>query len=165
MLHSVWLLQAICILCMHSLDIGTMHKQYTHWVRSTAIVAICNMQYAIWLLPSFHTLQVGLDTINLLLGHCLAVFLFSDVIIMSKLLKNLLAHTKQIWHKIAQWPKRRLIALRPTWRMWRDGSNHIAYYRKSYTAHSICICLHNMYIAGALFLYLNCKYTICILLQ
>ena len=40
-----------------------LRKQYTYWVRSMAIVAICNMVAAI---PP-HILQVGLDAINLLL--------------------------------------------------------------------------------------------------
>ena len=44
-----------------------------------ATAAICNMVAAI-----LHILQEGLDAINLLLGPCLAVFLFSDVIIVAK---------------------------------------------------------------------------------
>ena len=60
-----------------------------------AVAVICNMVAD--LLPSLNILQVGLDAINLLLDHCLAVFLFSDVIIVAKPLKNLV-YAKRIWH-------------------------------------------------------------------
>ena len=156
LLHSVWLLRAICILCTRNLVIGIMRKQYTYWVHN--IMKLWSWvwllwQYAIiWLLSSLHILPVALDAVNLLLGHCLAVFLFSDVIIMAKLLKNLLARAKWIWLKIAQWPKRRLMVSRATWRMWCCGGMaatilHIATIPNSYTAHWISqyvYCLHNM---------------------
>ena len=134
-----------------------MHKHYTYCESNRPIHIECavwlSWQYATWLLPSLHILQVGLDAIDLLLSHCLAAFFFSDVIIMAKPLKNLLVHAKWIWHKIAQWPKRRLMVStwsRPTWRMWYCGgmaaTMHIAYLPiydiatiiNSHTVHSIC---------------------------
>ena len=72
--------------------IGPIHIECSIWLLQ---------QYAVWLLPSLYILQVGHDAINLLLGHYPAVFLFSDVIIMAKLLKNLV-QAKRIWHKTAQ---------------------------------------------------------------
>ena len=137
---------------------GDMHIVYTQFR-----CILCTLrQYAIWLLPSgsLHILQVGLDVINLLWGHCLAVFLFSNVIIMAKRPKNLLVRANRYGVKLHNDPKQDC---------WHQGlfeecqGTQQPYCLLHITTIAILrtqcgYCLRNMYIACALFLYTQYAY-------
>ena len=153
LLHSVWLLRAIHILCMWSLDIGTVCKQYTYCASNIHIECAVWLlrQYAIWLhaaiIPQDHILQVSLDAINLFVGHCLTLFFFSDVNITANCSKTSLH--MQIGYGVKlhndpreDWCHQGLVCGLEGW----QASNHIAYYRNSHRAYGTlniqyCTCI------------------------
>ena len=197
LLHSIWLyfgnmhivyaqfryrnsVQAIYIL-------HKQYKQYTYWVRSTAIAVICNMVAVIppyfssrlWCHQSSFESFCNFTPYPLCTRKEVFGWFCHDNYIREKKKSETMTQKKidgiKAYLKNVVW--------------WResDGSNHIAYCCNSHTAHSICIvlvqyvyclgnmciacaicvllvqyvyCLCNMCIACALFLYLNCAYTI-----
>ena len=141
MVHSVWPIVTVCILCTRSLDIVTMRKQYTYWVRRYGYCS--NIQYATWLLPSVHILQVGLHAINLLLGHAI---LRHIRFVQARRFSRRFCHDKYMRERktARQWPK----SPKEDWwhqGLFEEGGKmaatilHIAYCHNSHTAH-----LHNM---------------------
>ena len=141
-----------------------LRKQYTYWVHSMAIAAICNMVAAIRLPPHSSSRPWCHQSSFGSLSCC---FLFSDVIIVAKPPQNLLAHAKGIWCKTAQQPKRRLMASRPTWRMstvegWQQLRSEQPYciLLLVITAIAMAYCALNMCIACAVCILLaHCSHT------
>ena len=124
-----------------------MRKQYTDCASNIhilsvpymAIVVICNMVAAI---PPVHIL--GLDAVSLLLGHC-AILRHVRFARAKRLLSSFaIIFTSERKKTARQWPKRRSMASRLNLKnvvLWRNASNHIAYFHNSHTAHSVCILL------------------------
>ena len=169
---GVTLSAAIYILSTHSLDIGTMRKQFTYcarsivhilltyWVRSMAIEYCGNMQYGCShsstiphssSRPSCHQSSFGSLCNFTPYPFCPCKEVFEQF-----------CHNNYIREKrktARQWPKRRLMASRPTWTKLKNvegWQNHIAYCHNSHA-----YCALNMYIACAIcrpILLAHCSY-------